>query len=107
MLDPKLVRNSLENVAAQLKKRGFVLNTSQFTALEEQRKNLQVKMQTLQNERNVRSKEVGHAKAAGQNVDVALKNLKELSDELKEIEAQFSNTQTELDNFLAHIPNLT
>ncbi len=61
MLDPKLVRSSIDNVAAQLKKRGFVLDVAKFNALEEQRKHLQVKMQDLQNERNVRSKEVGHS----------------------------------------------
>ena len=40
-------------------------------------------MQELQNERNVRSKEVGQAKAAGKNVDDVLKSLKEFSDELE------------------------
>jgi|SRR5579885_273400 seryl-tRNA synthetase len=106
MLDPKLVRSSIETVAAQIKKRGFVIDINKFNALEEQRKQLQVKMQDLQNERNVRSKEVGHAKASGKNVDDVLKSLKDLSDSLKLVEEQFAATQTEMDDFLARIPNI-
>ena len=102
MLDPKLIRSSIDRVAAQLKKRGFVFDIAQFNTLEEQRKNLQVKIQALQNERNVRSKEVGQAKAQKKNVDDALKNLKELSDSLKKLEDEFSHIQVEMDDFLAN-----
>lgn len=107
MLDPKLIRSSIDTVAAQLKKRGFVIDVAKFNKLEEQRKNLQVKMQELQNERNVRSKEVGIAKAAGKNVDDVFKSLKELSDSLKVVEEEFNLNQVEVDDFLARIPNLT
>jgi seryl-tRNA synthetase len=107
MLDPKLLRSSIDTIAAQLKKRGFILDVAKFNALEEKRKILQVKMQDLQNERNVRSKEVGLAKAAGENVDEVLKSLKALSDELKALEVQFAQTQIDLDDFLALIPNIT
>ncbi len=107
MLDPKLIRNDIDNIAAQLKKRGFILDTAKFNALEEQRKTLQVKMQELQNERNVKSKEVGHAKAKGQDVQPVLKSLKELSDSLKLVEDDFARVQQEMDQWLASIPNLT
>lgn len=107
MLDPKLIRNSIETVAAQIKKRGFVIDVEKINALEDKRKQLQVKMQDLQNERNVKSKEVGHAKAAGKDVAVILVSLKELSDSLKLLEEQFAAIQVELDDILARIPNLT
>jgi seryl-tRNA synthetase len=106
MLDPKVVRSSIETVTAQMKKRGFVIDIAKFNAMEEQRKQLQVKMQDLQNERNVRSKEVGFAKASGKNVDEVLKSLKELSDSLKSVEEQFAKNQVELEDFLSRIPNL-
>lgn len=107
MLDPKLVRSSIDKIAAQLKKRGFQLDIVKFNELEEKRKQLQVKMQDLQNERNVKSKEVGVAKATGKNVDDVLKKLKEVSESLKSIEEEFSTVQIELDEFLAKIPNIT
>ena len=106
MLDPKLVRNEIETIAAQLHKRGFVLDVESFRKMEEKRKSLQMQMQDLQNERNVRSKEVGKAKASGEDVQVVLKDLKTLSDSLKDIEAQYVTTQAEMDDFLSHIPNL-
>lgn len=106
MLDPKLVRSSIETVAAQLKKRGFVIDVAKFNAMEDQRKQLQVRMQELQNERNVRSKEVGLAKASGKNVEDVLGSLKELSESLKLVEDQFNTLQIELDDFLARVPNI-
>lgn len=106
MIDPKLLRSDIDDVAARLKTRGFHLDVSAFKAIEERRKSLQVKMQDQQNERNVRSKEVGIAKAAGKNVDAILKDLKTFSDELKLLEEQFAETQIELDAFFASIPNI-
>jgi seryl-tRNA synthetase len=105
MLDLKLIRQSSEAVAAQLKKRGFIMDITQFNALEEQRKNLQVKMQELQNLRNSRSKEVGQAKVNGKNIADVLVSLKQLSDELKLVEEEFAKVQVTLDDFLALIPN--
>lgn len=106
MLDAKVVRNSFDLVAAQTKKRGMILDVAKFNALEDKRKELQVKMQELQNIRNVRSKEVGQAKASGGDVGLALASLKELSDELKSVEEQFAKVQVELEDYLSFIPNL-
>ena len=107
MLDVKLVRQSADNIAALVKKRGFVMDIEKFNTLEDQRKQLQVKMQDLQNARNVRSKEVGQAKANGKNVEEVLGSLKQLSDELKSVEEQFAKIQIEIDDYLAVIPNIS
>ena len=106
MLDPKLVRNQTDTIAAQLQQRGFFLDVAKINALEEQRKALQTEMQNTQNERNVRSKEVGIAKAQGQDVTAVMASLKSLSENLKSLEAKFNQTQNELDALLATIPNL-
>src|SRR3990167_5456186 len=106
MLDPKLIRQSIENIASRLKTRGFVLDIAQFNQLEEKRKSLQVSMQALQNERNVRSKEVGILKASQKDASDLLQQLKEQSDALKILETEFTAIQQALDNFLSYIPNL-
>lgn len=106
MLDPKIVRNSIDSVAAKLKTRGLVIDVTKFKELEERRKTLQVKMQELQNERNVRSKEVGKAKASGQDVNAVLASLKDLSESLKAIEAECGIAQNQIDDYLATLPNL-
>ena len=106
MLDPKLIRHDINAVALKLKKRGMTLDVSSFLSMEENRKQLQTKIQELQNERNVRSKEVGIAKAKGNPADDILLNLKELSDTLKKLENDFSQLQNSLDDFLSRIPNI-
>jgi seryl-tRNA synthetase len=106
MLDPKLIRQDLEAVATKLKQRGISLDIARLNALEEQRKSLQMRLQNLQNERNVRSKAVGQAKAKGENVDAIFQQLKELNDTLKTTEEQFENVQNELNDMLARLPNL-
>jgi len=68
MLDAKQLRTDLDNIAIQLAKRGFTLDTAALNALEEQRKAIQVKTQDLQNERNTRSKSIGQAKARGEDI---------------------------------------
>jgi seryl-tRNA synthetase len=106
MLDPKQIRGDLDNVAARLKKRGIELDVGRLKKLEEQRKALQIKTQDLQNARNSRSKAVGAAKASGQDVEVILKEVKDLGNTLTETEQQFNQVQAELNAYLATLPNL-
>jgi len=73
MLDPRLLRNDLDNTTRLLARRGYTLDTSRFLALEEKRKALQVRPQELQAARNTRSKSIGRAKAAGEDIAPLLK----------------------------------
>ena len=82
MLDAKQLRTDLDNIATQLAKRGFTLDTATFNALEEQRKSIQVKTQDLQNERNTRSKSIGQAKARGEDIEPLLAEVSQLGNEL-------------------------
>ena len=88
MLDPKLLRNDLEWVAQQLLRRGFVLDTDSLQALEERRKDIQVQTQELQAERNSRSRSIGKAKAAGEDIAPLLKEVEGLGDQLKQKEEE-------------------
>lgn len=106
MLDPKLIRQNLSEVATKLKTRGLEIDVSLLENLEEERKALQTKMQDLQNERNVKSKAVGQAKAQGQDATAILEDVKTLGDDLKNTEESFRKVQTTLNDYLATIPNL-
>ena len=68
MLDPKLIRADIASVAVQLKKRGYDLDVSAIEALEARRKQCQVSTEQLQSERNAKSKSIGKAKAAGEDI---------------------------------------
>lgn len=69
MLDNQLLRENPQWVASQLLRRGFQFDVNAYAALEEQRKELQIATQALQNERNERSKAIGTAKARGENIE--------------------------------------
>ncbi len=106
MLDPKLIRQNLDEVAAKLKRKGFDLDTAKFLDLEEQRKALQVKTEALQSERNTKSKSIGQAKAAGEDIEPLLAAVGDLGKQLDEHKEQLQQVQTELNDLLEGIPNI-
>ncbi len=106
MLDPKRLRDDLDQVAAGLARRGFMLDTARFQELEQRRKTLQQTTEQLQARRNSRSKAIGQAKARGEDIQPLLDEVAGLGDELKQAEQALDALRGELDAFLAGIPNL-
>ena len=106
MLDAKQLRSDLDNIAKQLAKRGFTLDTATITALEEQRKAIQVKTQELQNERNTRSKSIGQAKARGEDIAPLLAAVSQLGDELDAAKAEQDNVLAKINDIASAMPNL-
>ena len=106
MLDPKHLRGDLEQTAQALAKRHFQLDTATMAALEERRKALQVEMEALQAERNTRSKSIGKAKAAGEDIKPLLDEVAGLGDKLDAVKAEFESVNSELSELLMGIPNL-
>ncbi|MFN2339157.1 MAG: serine--tRNA ligase [Gammaproteobacteria bacterium] len=106
MLDPKRIRTELDMVAAELARRGYTLDTTRLEQLEQRRKDLQVRTQELQAERNSRSKNIGKAKAAGEDIAPLLKEVEGLGEQLKAAEQELASLQEELDDILMGIPNI-
>jgi len=106
MLDPKLIRNDLEAVARQLARRGFTLDTAKLQALEQQRKDIQALTQELQAERNGHSRNIGKAKANGEDIAPLLKEVEGLGEQLKSREDELATVQAELNDILLGIPNI-
>ncbi len=107
MLDINLLRNDLAGVAAGLAKRGVILDTADFEALERERKEIQTRTQELQNKRNTLSKQIGIAKGKGEDASAVLAEVSGLGDELKRLEATLEGVQARLRDFLLVLPNLT
>src|SRR5690606_19136974 len=105
MLDPRLLRTETETVARQLAKRGHVLECAAVLELEKQRKALQLETEALQNERNTRSKNIGKAKAAGQDIAPLLAEVEHLREQLDAKKAALDAVQSEFDALLHGIPN--
>ena len=106
MLDIQALRNDLDGVVSQLKKRGFEFDSARFTALETERKTVQTRTQDLQAKRNNASKQIGMAKAKGEDVSAIMAEVAGLGDQLKADEARLGELQTELQNLLLNVPNL-
>ncbi|HCT99585.1 MAG TPA: serine--tRNA ligase [Methylococcaceae bacterium] len=106
MLDPHLVRNELDFVTAQLKKRHFAFDSQCYSELEARRKVVQTRTQELQNARNSSSKAIGQAKAKGEDVQHLLDQVAHLGDELKAAETELHGIQSDMDTLMAGVPNL-
>ncbi|HEX5420547.1 MAG TPA: serine--tRNA ligase [Gammaproteobacteria bacterium] len=106
MLDPRLLRQDLDAVAVKLARRGFQLDKARYTALEADRKRLQVEAETLRQARNERSKEIGKAKAAGSDIEPLRAEVARAADALEAAEAELGRVGDELEGLLAGVPNL-
>ena len=106
MLDQRLLRNDLDAVVRNLARRGFSFDSSRLAELEEQRKGLQVQVEDLRNERNIKSKSIGQAKAQGEDIQPLLDAVASLGGDLDAAEAALKMLQAELDKIQLELPNL-
>ncbi|MCL2895442.1 serine--tRNA ligase [Brenneria tiliae] len=107
MLDPNLLRNELDAVAEKLQaRRGFTLDVDTLRKQEERRKVLQVETENLQAERNSRSKEIGAAKARGEDIEPLRREVNALGEKLDAAKSELDRLQNEIRDVALTIPNL-
>jgi seryl-tRNA synthetase len=107
MLDPKLLRSNLDDIAGALKKkRGYEMNVVAIRNLDESRRSLQMKTQELQRQRNAHAKAVGEAKAKGEFGPRSLVKNASLGSQLRGLENGLRDIQAKLEQILMEVPNL-
>jgi seryl-tRNA synthetase len=106
MLDPKLLRQDLPWVIAQLARRHLSFDQSKYENLEVKRKALQVDTEQLQNQRKLKSKTIGQLKAQQQSVDSLMAEMNDINLRLEQLEQALQQVQTEMEQWLLTIPNL-
>jgi seryl-tRNA synthetase len=106
MLDQRLIRSEPELLAKKLLKKKFELDVSHLATVDGRRKALQLETEALQNDRNSRSKAIGQAKAAGQDIAPILQSMEGLKAELEQKKEQLSALQLELTDYLMGVPNV-
>ena len=110
MLDPKLLRSELNNIAQSLKVKGFELNCDEFLSLESQRKELQLNAESIQQERNAYSKSmgklIGEAKSKGEDIEPLKAKGEALKKSSADADTALSEVQNKLDALLQGIPNI-
>lgn len=106
MIDINLLRTHLQDVVTSLKTRGFIFDNQFFLEIESKRKNIQIKTQEVQQERNSLSKEIGILKSKGEDASQTLEKVAQISSLSKQLESDLNEVQELLTNYLLQIPNL-
>ena len=106
MLDPNRFRRELDATATALARRYFDLDVDAIRSLETDRRDLQTRVESLRNERNIRSRAIGKAKAAGEDVQPLLADISRLGEELEAVEKGLGQVRGRLDAIALEVPNL-
>lgn len=106
MLDPKLLRTEPEKLATALARRGYTLDFALLESLEQERKQAQLDAQTLQTDRNARSKMIGKAKAAGEEITPLLAEIEDLGEKHKAAEARLAAVLENITAVAMELPNI-
>ena len=113
MLDITQLRKDLVSVITRLESRKSpqqFLNVEAFTALEAERKAIQIRTEALQAQRNSASKQIGQLKAKGPagsaEVDAVMAQVAGIKDELDTSATRLGQIQAELETLLLAVPNL-
>jgi seryl-tRNA synthetase len=106
MLDQKTVRTQPEIIAEALQKRGYTLDVAALKQLEAERRSVQGRTEELQQQSNSRAKNIGKAKAAGEDIAPLLAEVGQLKKDLAAAEHELAAVQASLETLLAGIPNI-
>ena len=105
MFDLKDIRQRPAEYDANWARRGLEAQTPQILALDEKRRAVQTELQDIQNERNVKSKEIGQIKAQGGDADAIMAEVASLKDKMTDLEQADRDLGEELTNLLSSLPN--
>jgi seryl-tRNA synthetase len=107
MLDIRFIRENTDVARTALKTRGTgdEARIDELLALDHERRALINKAEQLKNERNVASKQIGALKAKGENVDNKMALMKQVGEQIAELDHELARTEQNLNQILLHIPN--
>lgn len=105
MLDPQLLRDNPEFVAEQLARRGVQFDAAAYRALETQRKQLQVRTEHLQAERNRLSKAFGLAKSKGEPTDALQAQVQTIANDLESNKQALDDVLLRMTQWIEVLPN--
>ena len=109
MLDITQLRKDLDAVIERLNARKNpqpYLDVARFSALEGERRSVQVRTEELQARRNALSKQIGMAKGKGEDASALMAEVGSIADELKAGAERLDAIQVDLNQMLMGVPNL-
>lgn len=106
MLDIKFLRQNIDFVRKKMRERGQEVNLDAFAALDAKRRTILQEVETLRNERNTASKEIGERKKNKMDASDLIARMGEVSDRIKELDESLKKIEEDLHNVLMIIPNI-
>ncbi|QHG92601.1 serine--tRNA ligase [Coxiella endosymbiont of Amblyomma sculptum] len=106
MLNPKLLRQNLDEVARKLHLRGFRFDKGIFLELEKKRKFYQTTTQLLQTQSNQLSQSIKMTKLRNEDITPLILDMSYLKDQLNRYENSLNVIRKELSHFQLSLPNL-
>jgi seryl-tRNA synthetase len=107
MLDMKRIRQDVDGVAKQLEVRGVAKETlSELTRLDEERRELIVKVEELKALRNEASEKIAQAKRKGENAEEQIAEMGTVAAEIKADDEKLALLDTQINDIVVLIPNI-
>jgi len=106
MLDIKFLRENLDLVKRKMLERGQDIDLDRFAGLEAKRRNILQDVESLRNERNQASKEIGLKKAKKEDASAIIARMAEVSTRIKELDELLKVTEEDLKDVVMTIPNI-
>lgn len=106
MLDVKLLRENLAEVKKRLADRQIDISFDAWAESDQRQRALKAKMETLKAKKNQASEEIARSKREKQPIDPILQEMKEVAQQIEQLEGELKKTEEEIGPFLLRLPNL-
>lgn len=106
MLDIKFLRQNLDFVRRKMEERGQAIDLGAFADLDNERRNMLQQVETLRNERNQASKEIGERKKRNEDASSIIARMGDVSSRIKELEEALKKVEEDLEAMALVIPNI-
>ncbi len=106
MLDIKFLRENIDLITERLSSRGEKIDLSHFREVEEKRRALLTKGESLKSERNKVNDEIARLKKEKGDATALIARMRGVSDEIKGIDLELSGLNDEVERIVSVIPNI-
>jgi len=106
MIDIKNLRDNIDATSVELLRRGYKLDSEKFKALDSDRKDLQVNVETLQSTRKKLSEEFGKLRASGSDTTLLKEEIDNINADLKKENELLNALLESINEYLLDIPNI-
>ncbi|HRQ60702.1 MAG TPA: serine--tRNA ligase, partial [Alphaproteobacteria bacterium] len=105
MFDIRAIRSNPDDFDKGLSRRGLSGQSAAILALDEKRRAAQTELQTLQNQRNEKSKQIGEVKKAGGDAAAVMAEVAAIKDKMTALEVEEKSFGVQLQSILSSLPN--